>query len=579
MRRSILILNFLLSLAAVFAQRPIWRGDSWHDVQQHKSGSITALWYDIEPFIYVGKENILAGVEYEIMESFKDYVNQKYGVQLQVNWQNAGAFDSIYSAIKGSSSPGLIGWSYFSITEERKKEVKFTPPYMTDLNVLITNNAQPFFTTSQEFTSKLNDMRAYTMKNTTMEEDVISLKNNFYKGLKVDDRDDDYLVMQEVSENEKAFGYVALSVYIVGLQKGIKVKRQNILTNRREGFAGIMPLSSDWQPVWDEFFNMPQTKMNTARIISKYLGAQVGDLVITASKADSSNLYNSNMELLSLEKEIVTQRVVDAAIYAQRQKTIRNILIAVGCTLVLLSAILYNRFKVKQKLTKSLQQRNDLIAAQNEQIERMNQQLKIKILQSKLNPHFLFNSLNSIQYFINENDRKGALQYIQRFSRFLRQVLASSDELLIPVHQEATLLEQYLWLEQNRFPGRFNYEVKVKETAADENTLMPPLLTHSIAEELLYLCILNDGTTGTHFISIEFGIANNMLEAEIKCNGIDRDRAIELHRSKGLQHEEEMILEKRLELINYNNVKAISVSYHFDEANAINTCVLTIPQT
>lgn len=560
-------------------QNPGWKGDSWQQVQQQKGGTITALWYDIEPFIYTGKEGHLQGVEYEIMEAFKQYVNSTYGYQLKVDWQNAGSFDNIYASVRNSRSPGLVGWSYFSITEERRKEIRFTPAYMADLNVLVTNNSQPFFSTPQEFTGKLNDMYAFTMENTTMEQDVNAIRETYYRQLRIDKRPDDYEVMQVISDNKKAFGYIPLSVYIVGLQRGIKVKRQNILSNRREGFAGIMPMSSDWQPVWEAFFELPQTRKLEAKIISKYLGSEVGDLVLTASRIDSGNGNNTGMELLSLEKDIVTQRLIDTAVDAQQQKMQRNILLILGAMLILIMAVLYNRYQVKQRLTRSLQKQNELIASQNEQIELMNSQLKIKILQSKLNPHFLFNSLNSIQYFIQENNRQDALLYIQRFSRFLRQILQSSDELLIPVQQEAALLEQYLWLEQKRFPGKFNYSIHVEEDEATEMAMTAPLLIHSIAEEALYVCILNDEIMKPHFIDISFIYTETGLQVKVKHNGLPRNKALAIQQSKNLNGHAGNSLVQRLDLINQNQKTPITVTYHDgDQEEQIHTTILSIPQ-
>ena len=107
------------------------------------------------------------------------------------------------------------------------------------------------------------------------------------------------------------------------------------------------------------------------------------------------------------------------------------------------------------------------------------------------------------------------------------------------------------------------------------------MLTHSIAEEALYFCILNDTPAKDHFISIEFKVKDNQLLAEIKNNGLIRELAVELQRSKGLQNGDERILEKRLELMNYKNADRINVSYGFDtnEKEKVNRSLLIIPQT
>ncbi len=138
---------------------------------------------------------------------------------------------------------------------------------MPDLNVLVTNNREPMYATSQEFTGRLREMRAYTMAGTTMTEDVLSLRSNFFPSLPVIYKEEDYEVMRTIASDNKGFGYVPLSVYIVALQKGIRVKRQTVLSSRRQGFAAIMPARSDWKPVMDEYFSSDLFRIKAGSII------------------------------------------------------------------------------------------------------------------------------------------------------------------------------------------------------------------------------------------------------------------------------------------------------------------------
>lgn len=106
--------------------------DSWASVLKQKRGAISALWYDIEPFIYRTNQTStgMAGVEYELMESFVNYIRNKYEVDLKLEWVDAQSFENIYPYIAKTKKSGVFGWSYYSITNERKKDVKFTPAYM-----------------------------------------------------------------------------------------------------------------------------------------------------------------------------------------------------------------------------------------------------------------------------------------------------------------------------------------------------------------------------------------------------------------------------------------------------------------
>lgn len=572
MRRSgavirVSIVVLMMIMAGIAAAQPITgRGDSWEEVFRNKKGTVIALWDDIEPFIYKNKQGELQGVEYEIMESMKSYLQLKYGIELAIQWELAGSFDSIYYKVKHSQQSGVFGWSYFSITPPRQKEVQFTLPYMPDLNVLVTNNLEPMYATSQEFTGKIKEMRAYTMANTTMTEDVLSLKNSFYPRLPVVYKEQDYDVMRHIAADSKGFGYIPLSVYIVALQKGIKVKRQHVLSSRRLGFAAIMPMHSDWKPVMDEYFSSNLFRARVGPIIAKYLGSEVKDLVFENVQESAPAL-----DLVSLEKEIVTQRLMDTAVEVQKHRSFRNIMLVLFLFVIILSLLLYNRFQTKQKLNRQLSVKND-------QIEQMNQLLKLKILQARMNPHFLFNSLNSIQYFVTGDDKKATLQYIGRFSAFLRKVINFGDELFINVKDEAELLTEYLWLEHSRFQDKFEYEIRIAPGTKGAATL--PLLTLSLVEDALYRGLLNNGNGHKGKLTVDFATRDNMLVVKVTDNGMTRSEADKLEKRKGLLNGDDSMLLRRIELFNAQGKRKIISSKAIEEEDGVpvNTATLEIPQ-
>jgi ABC-type amino acid transport substrate-binding protein len=231
----------LLGCFRVNAQIPDIKTSSWEDVKRNKAGTVTALWYDIEPFIYRDGKGGIIGVEYELMKGFKPFLKRKYGVDVEINWVDAKAFENIYPYIRNTKEKGVFGLSFYSITDERKKEVKFSPPYMPDLNIVVTNNNLPVYNTETEFIADLKKMKGYTMRQTTMEHDLLELKNNYYPRLPIHNQVDDYEVLKQISTFQNAFGYVPVSIYVVALQRGIKVKRQRVLSTRREGFAAVYP--------------------------------------------------------------------------------------------------------------------------------------------------------------------------------------------------------------------------------------------------------------------------------------------------------------------------------------------------
>lgn len=188
-----------------------------------------------------------------------------------------------------------------------------------------------------------------------------------------------------------------------------------------------------------------------------------------------------------------------------------------------------------------------------------------------MNPHFLFNSLNSIQYFISADDKKASLQYISRFSAFLRKLIHFGDELSITVKDEADLLREYLWLEHTRFPGQFDYSINLPEELQQAKIL--PLLTHGLVEAALYRGVLNleEGKKG--LINIDFSTGAEKLLVEVTDNGMNRERSGELEKKKGLLKGEEDTLNRRIRLFNRQGSRKIHLKFetatgnHADESN------------
>jgi hypothetical protein len=117
-----------------------------------------------------------------------------------------------------------------------------------------------------------------------MEEDLTKLKTTFFPDLPVSNEADDYEVLKQIAAHPNAFGYVPLSIYMIALQRGIKIKRQRVLAKRREGFAAIYTKNSDWELPVSAYFTSPECKALTKRLIRKYLGEEVAGIIEDVSR-------------------------------------------------------------------------------------------------------------------------------------------------------------------------------------------------------------------------------------------------------------------------------------------------------
>jgi LytS/YehU family sensor histidine kinase len=106
-------------------------------------------------------------------------------------------------------------------------------------------------------------------------------------------------------------------------------------------------------------------------------------------------------------------------------------------------------------------------------------------LRSQMNPHFIFNSLNSIQHFITTHEKEEALHYLSKFSKLIRKILENSRQNTVSVSNELELLKLYIQLEQLRFSNKFDYHISIDEKIDIENTEIPPLLIQPYIENAI----------------------------------------------------------------------------------------------
>ncbi|MES2480248.1 MAG: histidine kinase [Bacteroidota bacterium] len=141
-----------------------------------------------------------------------------------------------------------------------------------------------------------------------------------------------------------------------------------------------------------------------------------------------------------------------------------------------------------------------------------------KALNALMNPHFIFNSLNSVQSLINNNENSIASKYVRIFSDLIRQNMRNISNELIPLSKELDLVENYLKIEKLRFKEKLNYSINIDEEVEIEMILIPPLLIQPLVENAIKHGIwpkkTNDG-----LIQIRISEQDNLLKIEIEDNG------------------------------------------------------------
>lgn len=182
--------------------------------------------------------------------------------------------------------------------------------------------------------------------------------------------------------------------------------------------------------------------------------------------------------------------------------------------------------------------------------------LRLSSLQSQMNPHFIFNALGSVQYFIQTHDTEKADEYLSNFAMLMRSILESSKSKYIRFNEELRLLELYIGLEKVRFDEVFDYEIKV-DVNVDTEIHLPPMILQPFIENAINHGLYNlkdrNGKLTVHFASP----AEDKLIVTITDNGVGRKKAEQLrmkkHKPRGMQ-----IVQERLETINGSKELTIS---------------------
>ena len=147
-------------------------------------------------------------------------------------------------------------------------------------------------------------------------------------------------------------------------------------------------------------------------------------------------------------------------------------------------------------------------------------ELELKALRAQMNPHFIFNSLNSISNFLLRNQPEEADYYLTRFSRLIRMILESSDHKEIQIAHEIELIEHYINIEALRLDKKVHFQVNISDRLDTDNTMIPPLLLQPIVENCIWHGIAQIEEDG--IISLDLDKQQNNIHIIVRDNGKGR---------------------------------------------------------
>jgi two-component sensor histidine kinase len=202
-------------------------------------------------------------------------------------------------------------------------------------------------------------------------------------------------------------------------------------------------------------------------------------------------------------------------------------------------------------------------------------------LSQQMNPHFIFNSLNSIQYYILKNDRTSSNKYLSKFASLMRIILDNSQHQLITLQEELNALNLYIELEAMRFKEKFMHSITVDDKIDTNSNKIPPLLLQPYVENAIWHGLMHKEENG--ILSVDLRSKDNVIVCTITDNGVGREKAAEIKSKKSVTHESRgtKITGDRLKLLSTLNNIQMQINYidlKDESGNATGTKVeITIP--
>jgi hypothetical protein len=190
-------------------------------------------------------------------------------------------------------------------------------------------------------------------------------------------------------------------------------------------------------------------------------------------------------------------------------------------------------------------------------------ELELKSIYAQLNPHFIFNTLGNIIYFVRQNRNKEAYRQLNVFSNLLRSYIKSSRNKWVTIAEEAENLNNYILLQQSRFEGKFDYTIDITEELDTANIFIPALLLQPLVENAIHHGLQQQTERGK--LTVRFGKGENAdtIVITVDDNGIGRIRSKELRQKTGINTESygTSLLEDLVSIFKYYELCKVNIQY------------------
>lgn len=256
-------------------------GDTFEEASQRKSATVTYIYNNATAFAKENEKGEVSGVLVDLMEEFESYVKTTYGIVMNVRFEEVeqANFAKFLTSTE-TASGGVFGLSNASITEERARRLRFSPPFIKNITVLVTNNSVPTLEKLDDIDVNFAGMKAFSVTSSIYLAKLEKIKSNFYPDMEIELYKSGLGVIEALAKDEKAFAVIDLLYYLDFFQKGYPIKRHRTGDEAGDEFGIVMPKNNDWEPILADFFNSGFLKSPEYRkIVSDHLGKSAMRLI------------------------------------------------------------------------------------------------------------------------------------------------------------------------------------------------------------------------------------------------------------------------------------------------------------
>ncbi|WP_276373778.1 transporter substrate-binding domain-containing protein [Chryseolinea sp. H1M3-3] len=272
-----LFIALTLSAHLTFSQK--FQGDSWADIKNSGSGVMTIIYSEQFGLIHKDKDGKMKGVCVDILTDFTKYLKEKYGKTLTIKY---AAEIPVFSEflLTAQNTPSILGVTNTTITDERKKTLKFSPPYMSNRQVMLTSNKAPSITSLKELPTKFSGFTAQVIAGSTHVQYVEKIKTDYMPALTIAQEVSGPAIIKNLMNNPKLFTIIDFTEFVDVVYKKLPIKRQMVDVGVVEELGFIMSKQTDWDVPLKEFLTPEyRSSVGYRKIISENLGATFMSLV------------------------------------------------------------------------------------------------------------------------------------------------------------------------------------------------------------------------------------------------------------------------------------------------------------